>query len=378
MHTRPPSSRGFPPGSLLEMGAFATMQSRKEGISTCPQTTYSSHSKRVISPWRAAALPFKVKPNQCTGAGGSRGGGLIVGGEHRPQANGARRGPGPRYIDFLRHPFCSSGAKGGVPKGESSCLPSAGANSRGSAPGQRQRQRTRPRGGTPPCGASNKVGQSFLAIYPRTPIVRPDIDETIIILLKVRPASKTAIRRKAQPRKCQGHPTIHALTQSRGNCLRLVPQNLRSKSRSIRNMKLHSSSSLGARPQPAFAGTRLVARPAARPHGVQRAPAVSTTCGATPKGLPVSVSTYDDDIKEKSRKFRRTVRVCCLPRQLLEGCGSAGLVLPEAPPPRTATCARALALGLQQLQRSASGLCSLARLPSRHTTPHRNPPGLHL
>jgi hypothetical protein len=58
----------------------------------------------------------------------------------------------------------------------------------------------------------------------------------------------------------------------------------------------------------AFQGTRLVARAATRPRSVVRSPAVHTSCGATPKGLPVSVSTYDDDLKEKSRRFRRTVR----------------------------------------------------------------------
>lgn len=56
-------------------------------------------------------------------------------------------------------------------------------------------------------------------------------------------------------------------------------------------------------------GVRLAPRPAARPPMVGRVPSsdATTKCGATPKGLPVSVSTYDDDVKEKSRKYRRTV-----------------------------------------------------------------------
>jgi hypothetical protein len=57
----------------------------------------------------------------------------------------------------------------------------------------------------------------------------------------------------------------------------------------------------------AFAGQRLAVRPALRSRAAKRTPAVQTSCGAAPKGLPVSVTSYDDDIKEKSRKFRRTV-----------------------------------------------------------------------
>jgi len=56
----------------------------------------------------------------------------------------------------------------------------------------------------------------------------------------------------------------------------------------------------------AFQGTRVAAPAALRP-GLRSRTALHTSCGATPKGLPVSVSTYDDDLKEKSRKFRRTV-----------------------------------------------------------------------
>jgi hypothetical protein len=60
----------------------------------------------------------------------------------------------------------------------------------------------------------------------------------------------------------------------------------------------------------AFQGTKVVvAAPSALRAAPRAKPAtpIETVCGATPKGLPVSVSTYDDEMKEKSRSFRRTV-----------------------------------------------------------------------
>jgi hypothetical protein len=66
-----------------------------------------------------------------------------------------------------------------------------------------------------------------------------------------------------------------------------------------RTVQVRAQSGAGA-PRAAVVGLRGAARPS-------RAHALKTVCGASPKNLPSSVSSYDDDIKEQSRKFRRTV-----------------------------------------------------------------------